>query len=475
MRTRASKASIVACIVALLVIGGFHVSGRVQAGDEQIEPKAGTWKTWVLSSGNQFRLAPPPDKTATEAEIQQLKGLAAKRDAASLAQVAYWDTGSPSYPWNEIAVNECLKLAMDNAVATRNLALVHIAMYDAMVATWDSKYAYNRSRPSQIDPTLTTVLPNPRSPAYPSEHAAAAGAASTVLAYLFPNNAKFFADKAEEAGQSRLLAGVDYPSDVKAGLELGRKIAALVIERGKADGSDAKWTGTIPTEKGKWTGTNPAYPTFGTWKPWVLKSGDEFRPGPPPAYDSEQEAKELAEVVNFKRTPKTNADAFFWQYGAGGTRGYWFFNEVTTKKIWEYRLDSNPPRAARIYALTSIADYESGIACWDAKYAYWAIRPFQLDPNFKPLFTTPNHPSYPAAHSCFSGGTAAVLAYLFPRDASTLNALADQSGESRIWGGIHFRTDIVTGLALGRKVAQKVIEYAKSDGSGDSAAPATGK
>src|SRR6185436_902234 len=140
----------------------------------------------------------------------------------------------------------------------------------------------------------------------------------------------------------------------------------------------------------------PALPTLGTWKTWVLKSGDEFRPGAPPAFDSEQEKAELAELVNFKRTPKTNADAFFWEYAAGGTRNYWFYNEITTKKIWEYGLDSNPPRAARVYALESIANHESGIACWDAKYAYWAIRPFQLDPNFKSLFTTPNHPSYPS-------------------------------------------------------------------------------
>jgi membrane-associated phospholipid phosphatase len=466
MRSIASKVGVVACIVAMLAIGKFHVSARMQGADDQIEPKAGSWKTWVLSSGSQFRLPAPPDKAATEAEIQQLKELAAKRDAASLDQIAYWDTGSPSYRWNEITVAECLKVPMGSPGAARNVALVNIAMYDAIVAAWDSKYAHNRPRPSTVDPTLSTVLPDPRSPAYPSEHAAAAGAASTVLAYLFPDNAKFFADEAEEAGQSRLLAGIDYPSDVKAGLELGRKIGALVVERGKADGSDVKWTGTVPTEKGKWTGTNPAFPMLGTWKPWILKSGDEFRPGPPPAFDSEQEKTELAEVVNFKRTPKTNADAFFWEYAVGGTRNYWFFNELTTRKIWEYRLDSNPPRAARVYALSSIANYESGLACFDAKYAYWAIRPFQLDPNFKPLFTTPNHPSYPSAHSCLSGGTTTVLAYLFPRDAGTLNSLAEQAGEARIWAGIHFRVDVVDGLALGHKVGEKIIEYAKNDGAG---------
>ena len=112
-----------------------------------------------------------------------------------------------------------------------------------------------------------------------------------------------------------------------------------------------------------------------------------------------------------------------------------------------------------------MAGYDAGVACWDAKYTYWAIRPFMLDPTFKPLFATPNHPSYPAAHGCFSTAVAAALAYLFPRNAQMLTELADQAGESRIWAGIHFRTDVTVGQALGRAVANKVIERARSDGA----------
>jgi hypothetical protein len=82
-----------------------------------------------------------------------------------------------------------------------------------------------------------------------------------------------------------------------------------------------------------------------------------------------------------------------------------------------------------------------------------------------PLFTTPNHPSYPAAHGCFSGSISAVLAYQFPHDAVDLNALGNEAGESRLWAGIHFRSDIDTGLALGRAVAKLVIERAEKDGS----------
>jgi membrane-associated phospholipid phosphatase len=133
------------------------------------------------------------------------------------------------------------------------------------------------------------------------------------------------------------------------------------------------------------------------------------------------------------------------------------------KKILEYDLQPNPPRAARAYALASIATYDAGVACFDAKYAYWAIRPFQLDPSFETLFPTPNHPSYPAAHGCFSSSAAAALGYLFPRDAEALNALADEAGESRTWEGIHFPTDVRVGLALGRAVAHKAIDRIQAD------------
>jgi PAP2 superfamily len=157
--------------------------------------------------------------------------------------------------------------------------------------------------------------------------------------------------------------------------------------------------------------------------------------------------------------------AFFWEYASGGTRNYWFWNEQANKKILEYRLDVDPPRAARAYALESIAAYDSGVACWDAKYTYWAIRPFQLDPTLKTVFPTPNHPSYPAAaaHGCFSSAAAASLSYVFPRDAQTLTALANEAGQSRIWAGIHPPTDVRVGLALGQAVAQKAIERIEAD------------
>jgi membrane-associated phospholipid phosphatase len=446
-------------IMLVSVVAVAHAAG------DQIESKAGSWKTWVISSGREFRVAAPLDDAATAVEIIELKSLAKKRDAAAKNQIAYWNVGPPSYRWHEIALSEVMRNNLPWNYAMRNFALMHVAIYDALVAAWDSKFAYNRKRPSERDGSLATEVSNPRGPSYPAEHAVVAGAAATVLSYLFPDRAAYFADKAEEAGRSMLFAGIQYPSDVSVGLELGRQVAARVVERGKADGSDVKWAGSVPTGPGKWNGTNPILPQMATWKTWVLTSPSEFRSPPPVAHDSPEKAAELAELKNFQRTPKTNTAAHFWEYAAGGPRAHQYWSGQLGRLVLEYRLEDNPPLAARAYALQNMTSIDAGIACWDGKYAYWAIRPFQLDPDVKPLFPTPNHPSYPAAHGCLSTATATILGYLFPRDAATLAALAEEAAESRIWAGIHYRSDIVAGAALGQSVADKVINQARKDGS----------
>src|SRR5262245_22446277 len=179
--------------VASVLLSGLCVllptpkSSAQQAAGDQIEPKAGLWKTWVISSGREFRAAPPPNDTATAAEIDELKSLASKRDAAMADLIAYWNVGPPSYRWHEIALSETMRNGLSWNFAMRHFALLHVAIYYALVAAWDSKYHYSRKRPSEVDGKLTTELPNPSSPSYPAEHAVAAGATAVVLTYILPD------------------------------------------------------------------------------------------------------------------------------------------------------------------------------------------------------------------------------------------------------------------------------------------------
>ena len=440
----------------LLVAVSVGVDGARAAMREGIDGTGGVWATWVIGPVQAWRQAPA---AVTDDEIDELLALVGRRDARANDVIRYWDAGPPSYRWNEIAIAEIQRNDEYTPVAARSLAVLHVALHDATVAAWDTKHAYRRPRPSEHDARIVPSVFVPRTPSYPAEHAVAAGAASAVLAYLYPDRASVFAERADEAARSRMLAGVNYASDVSAGLALGRAVAARVIERARRDGSDRPWTGAIPTGPGKWSGTNPVLPQVATWKPWVLATPGELRPGPPPPPGSPQMTLEMDELRRFARTARTDTAALFWEYAAGGARGYHFWNELIDRKVLEERLDFDGRRAARVYAVAQVALYDAAVACWDAKYTYWAIRPVQIDPSFRPLFPTPNHPSYPSGHSCFGSAVATALAHFFPRDAARFEALALESSESRLWAGIHYRSDLLAGRALGRAVAQRVIQH----------------
>src|SRR6476661_3983813 len=203
----------------------------------------------------------------------------------------------------ELINNRALTGAPLTPYAHRVYTYVALAMYDATVATWDSKYAYNRPRPSELDPTLKTRLPTPHSPSYPSEHAATAAAAAGVLAYFFPDEAASFQSLSEQAGKSQLYAGLQFPTDYYAGLDLGKRVAASVIEFAKLDGSDAVWTGTVPTGKCMWVGANPGNVTATIWRTILLNSPSEFRPTAPPDCSSTAMAAQVGTVRDFPRSP----------------------------------------------------------------------------------------------------------------------------------------------------------------------------
>src|SRR5579883_1916986 len=250
----------------------------------QIEPKAGQWKTWVIPNGSALRLPAPPAADATAAELQQVKQSIV--DQATLDAIRFWDAGSPGYRWMQTAVQAVVSAGLPTPMQTRALALVAAAISDGMVAAWDSKYTYNRKHPSDLDSSIVSLVAVPQDPSYPSEHAVAAGAAATVLGYLIPTQAATFTNMATQAASSRVAAGVAFPSDASAGLDLGRSVAQAVIALAKMDGSDQQFTGSYPPAPGVWGSSTPVAPLAGTWRPWVLNGAGDLRPVPPPAFRS---------------------------------------------------------------------------------------------------------------------------------------------------------------------------------------------
>jgi hypothetical protein len=255
---------------------------------------------------------------------------------------------------------------------------------------------------------------------------------------------------------SRIAAGVAFPGDTRAGFELGKMIAEKEIAQTKDFVPAATWDGKMPEQPGMWKGKNPMFPLAGHNKTVVLDSSSQFRPGPPPDF-----SKDMAELKGFKQTFRSMSNAFFWA-------GHDFWSDELDKKIFECNIHLDPPRAARLYAIAAIGLYDGFIACWDAKYAYWGIRPNQYDTTFHPaLLITPPFPGYPSGHAAISGLMAGLYSWFFPSESDWFRKKAKEGAESRFQAGIHFRTDNEVGLELGRKIAALIVQKVSTDGSGN--------
>src|SRR6188768_1256517 len=96
------------------------------SSEHRVEPKAGTWRTWILESPRQIAINAPP--YAPE-EIAELRRLELARDAAVIDEVLYWDAGGPSYRWNLIALDEITRANLNNNRIARTMALLNVAIY----------------------------------------------------------------------------------------------------------------------------------------------------------------------------------------------------------------------------------------------------------------------------------------------------------------------------------------------------------
>ena len=324
----------------------------------------------------------------------------------------------------------------------RTFALVSVAQYDAVIAAGGAK-----------DGGL-----------HPSKAGAAAGAAAAVLRALYPVEAPVAAAQlAADAAYFPSLPS-ERDADFAAGVAVGEEVAAAVLARAATDGSRAVWTGTIPSGPGYWRNAAPPAPPlaplWGRVRPWVLDSGDQFRPAAPPAFGSPEFAAALAEVraITDARTPAQLRVAQFWQgaSGPGGPMGH--FGAVAGRLAVGHHM--NEDAATRMYAVMYMAMMDASIGCWDAKYAYWYIRPHQADPAITTPVGRPNFPAYPSAHSCLSAAAVGVLSDAFPASARELHAQVEEAGVARLYAGLHFRFDITAGRALGFAVAREVLAHA---------------
>ena len=382
----------------------------------------------------------------------------------------------PVLDWTALAL-DCIR--EDNTsptLSTRNLAILHTAMYDAVNSITRTHQPYR----FQLG-----------APAGASAEAAAVAAACEVMIELYPS----FDVWADELYGSWIAAAA-HDSALTNGLSLGRAVAMQVLDSRRGDGASTEVPYIPSSEPGQWQRTWPFFrpPLTPHWRyvtPFCLSEIESFVPGPPPALDSPEYAAALNEVkaIGGKesplRTPEQSQIAVFWSdfiYTAMPP-GHW--HEIAASIARDR--GNTLAESARLFALLSRAQADAAIVCWEAKYRYNLWRPItaiqradedgnpetENDPAWDHYLVSPPFPAYVSGHSTFSKASAEVLTRCFGRDAisfsarsdslpgvqrsfQSLAACADEVGMSRIYGGIHFAFDDRAGKICGAKIGAYV-------------------
>ena len=382
--------------------------------------------------------------------------------------------------WNETMLDAVRAASSAPPVASRAMAMVQTAVFDAVNAANGSTYEGYFTRTSAASGT--------------SEDAAAISASYNVLKSLFPSFGTTL-----DARYTAAISALGSASGVSAGISLGQQAASNIVQTRSTDGASATRTYTPVNEIGYWETTAPSYssaalPQWPDVRPWAMFDGEQFRPdGPPLMTDGEytgdfNQVKEYGAIDSTARSAEQTEIAQFWADGAGTATppGHW--QEIGQTVALSQGLSTL--EAARMFALLSIAMADSSIVAWDAKYTYQNWRPITAiaradedgNPNtsaqvgWTPLLTTPAFPDYVSGHATYSGAAATVLANFFSndeiefsttsdsltgvtRDFSSFSDAAEEAGISRIYGGIHFQFANEDGREAGGNLANFVSGY----------------
>ncbi|MCI0596184.1 MAG: vanadium-dependent haloperoxidase [candidate division Zixibacteria bacterium] len=215
----------------------------IWTGANPVLPMCGTWKTWITTSGDEFQPEPPYACGSADdlREVEEVYQASLVRTPEQIAIVHKWADLPPPTVWNGYLNARLLRERWAALASARAHAFLNIAMYDAFVCCWNTKYAYWTARPfmrlTGRSPAFTTVITTPNFPSYTSGHSTISGAAGEVMGELFPEEAAFFQAEAEEAALSRFWGGIHFHKDDNEGLVVGKKIGEKVVARMRSDGA----------------------------------------------------------------------------------------------------------------------------------------------------------------------------------------------------------------------------------------------
>jgi hypothetical protein len=381
--------------------------------------------------------------------------------------------------WNGLLLDAVRAENLAPPRASRAMACVNVATFEAVNGILGFYEPYH---------------PTEEGPPGASPEAAAAAAAHRSLTDLFPAQRGAF-----DAAFRRTLSAIPDGPSKKAGLAWGVKAADAVMALRSDDGSTAERRDQrYPSGAGWWEPTPPDFASalLANWvdvRPWAMADGSQFRPPPPPSLDSTEYLKALDEVARLGRfespwrTKEQSQIALFWADGAGTSTppGHWL---LVASRLASQR-DLTLHESSRLFALLSVALADAAIVSWDCKYHYNHWRPItgirhgavdgkgggtRVASGWRPLIATPPFPSYVSGHSAFSGSASRILELFFGTDDvrfslvseglpgverffASFSQAAEEAGQSRIYGGIHWQYDNQAGLACGRALGNHVF------------------
>lgn len=395
--------------------------------------------------------------------------------------------------WNDTVVSKTIAAGRSNPETAAAAAYMHLAIYDA-ISSIDGHYT----------PFATHVT---NVPAGASLEAAAAGAASTILTYLYP--AATFPTLASDFATAynaelNLIPNGQAKTD---GIAVGHAAAAGLIATRQNDGFRANVSYDFkPLAPGVYQKTpgndgtlasyaGPVAPWMAKFRPFTLLSPDQFRADPPPALGSEQWAEDFNEVKAFgaasnlpnSRSAEQEEIGLF--YGLINAQLQVFRN--LQKLAINQHLTDDIVDSSRFFAQAAVTVTDSFVACWDSKYLYNFWRPItaiqhaeidgndatQPDVNWRPQIVTPGHPEYPSAHGCTTSAYAHAIMEFFgtkrlpggitltgavghpDRFFVSTDDIVKEIIDARVYNGVHYRTSVVHGSIIGRKVAQWVSKF----------------
>lgn len=406
-----------------------------------------------------------------------LRKLNAGLCAAALFCLAAQARADVVIDWNNVLLDAVRVDKTSPPRASRVMAAVHVAVYDAV---------------NGILGGYTPFHVTASAPAGASAEAAAAAAAHRVLAALFPAQQATF-----DAALASSLAAIPDSAAETAGVSWGKSVADQILALRADDHAAEVVSPYFPTGGSWWAPTPPAFaaallPNWPLVTPWCMTSGAHLRQGPPPAPGSAEyaaafrEVKRLGRKDSASRTAEQTQIALFWADGPGTATppGHWLVIAQGISRQQNLSLLEK----ARLFALLSLTVADAAIVSWDHKYYYNNWRPVTgiqhadtdgnphtaADPSWEPLIPTPPFPAYTSGHSTFSGSSSRILELFFGTDAVTFTTTSDglpgvqrsftsfsqaaeEAGQSRIYGGIHWQYDNQVGLASGRTLAEEVF------------------